>query len=326
MVHVRAFPRIHISLIDLGNATGRHYGGGGFNIDGNCTEVSAVMTQADEIEGLDLVDDDARSDVDRVLSEFRSFRANLPRIRISIRRVPSQHAGFGTKTALLLAILSAANLETAAGLTQVELQRLSGRGGTSGVGINLFFEGGFVCDLGHPNRQDMSFQPSSYSYATEIPPIACRWNFPEIWRVLLVLPPGKRLAGASEGNFFRASTPLPSNQVLEALAAMYHGVLPAVITSHHELLSFALGKLHKTGFKRLELEAQSEEVKRAYRQLSVIKGIAIGLSSLGPLLYAVVHADDSQAIGSVEDWCLENDSIFLGAFRGRNLGCDVIHD
>jgi beta-ribofuranosylaminobenzene 5'-phosphate synthase len=326
MVHVRAFPRIHFSLLDLGNATGRRYGGGGFSIDGNSTEVSAILTRADEVEGFDLIDDDARRDVDRVLSAFRSSRADLPPIRVSIRRVPPQHVGFGSKTALLLAVLSAANLETAAGLTQVQLQRLSGRGGTSGVGINLFFEGGFVCDLGHRNRDDRSFQPSSFSNTAEIPPIACRLNFPEIWRVSLILPPGKRLAGASEGSFFRESTPLARNEVLEAIAAMYHGVLPAVITADPELLGLALGKLHKTGFKRLELEAQSEEVKQTYYRLSVIKGVAIGLSSLGPLLYAVTHADDSEAIGSVEDWCMENDARFLGTFRGRNLGCDVTHD
>lgn len=325
MVLIRAFPRMHISLLDLGNATGRRYGGAGFNIDGFCTEVSAVATATDEIEGSDLIDADARNDVDRVLLALRSYRPNLPAMRISIRSVPPQHVGFGTKTALLLAILSAANLETCAELTPAELKRLSGRGGASGVGINLFFEGGFVCDLGHPNNHDIGFQPSSLSHTTEVPPIACRWKLPEMWRILLILPPGKRLSGVSEAAFFRETTPLPRTEVLEAVAAMYHGVLPAIITAELGLLGSSLRQLHNVGFKRLELEAQSESVKQAYRRFASMADAATGLSSLGPLLYVIVHRNDSETIAAVEHDCAERGLLYMGLFDGHNNGHEVIH-
>jgi len=326
MVVVRAFPRVHISLLDLGNATPRRYGGSGFSIDGNVIDVSATLATRCQIDGLELLDELARDQVEQVIAAFRCVRPNSPAFQICIRNVPAQHVGFGTKTTLLLALLVAANDATGAGLKTAELQHLSGRGGTSGVGINLFFTGGFLCDLGHPNRSDAPFVPSSASQPAEVPPIACRFNIPNGWRFLLILPPGRRLAGAEEKLFFRRATPISRIDVLEAVAAMYHGVVPAILAANIDQLRSSLNVIHSIGFKRRELDEQSEAVRQIYHRLSAIRSLAVGLSSLGPLLYAVADDKDLQATETVKAICRHEGATFLGAFAGRNSGYEITYE
>jgi len=326
MVLVKAFPRIHISLLDLGNATARRYGGSGFSIDGNCIEVSATLAQQLQIEGLELVDEAARREIERVITAFTAVCPDGPSFQVCIRRIPPQHVGFGAKTALLLAILTAVNSETGAGLEQIALQRLSGRGGTSGVGVNLYFSGGFVCDLGHPIQSEMPFLPSSASLPALIPPVACRFDIPEKWRFLLILPRGERLAGSQEKLFFQRSTPVPRSEVLEAIAATYHGVVPAIVTADIGLLSSALGTLHRVGFKRMELAAQSDAVRRIYDQLTTIRGLAVGLSSLGPLIYAAADTTDAEAVNEAEAICTIDEATVLGSFPPRNLGYEIAYE
>ena len=326
MIVIKAFPRVHISLLDLGDVTPRRYGGAGFSIDGNGLEVSAKSSKQTLIAGLDLLDQPARIEAEKVLSAFRSLQKDCPELHLGIRRAPPQHAGFGTKTALLLSVLAAANRAAGAGLSAPEIQRLSGRGGASGVGIHLFFVGGFLCDLGHPNPEDAPFAPSSAVNPARVPPLACRFDTPSTWRFLLMLPQGKRLAGKEETQFFQKATPLPRIEVLEAIAAMYHGVVPAVLNADIATLGSSLKILHSIGFKRRELDAQSEAVRRTYYRLSLTPGLAAGLSSLGPLIYAAVDARDSHATEAASRICAEEGGAFLGVFSGRNTGHEIAYE
>src|ERR1035441_2452586 len=56
MIVIKAFPRVHISLLDLGDVTPRRYGGAGFSIDGNGLEVSAKSSKQTLKIGLDLLE------------------------------------------------------------------------------------------------------------------------------------------------------------------------------------------------------------------------------------------------------------------------------
>lgn len=323
MITIKAFPRIHVSLLDLGNVTPRRYGGGGFSIDATPIEVSAELAVHAEIIGTDLIDSTAREDVDRLLARFRERLGKEAKYRICIRQVPPQHAGFGTKTALLLTLLTALNELTEAGLSTSELQHLTGRGGTSGVGINVFFTGGFVCDLGHPNTAANLFLPSAASVSTEIPSVSCRALIPNGWRFLLLLPRGSRLSGEAERDFFQQVTPVPRIEVLEAIAAMYHAVVPAVLAADILLLRSGLRELHRIGFKRRELDAQSDAVRAVFNRLAASPSLAVGLSSLGPLIYAIADSSDVEAVSIAKDVCSTEGAEFLGAFSGRNAGFEL---
>src|ERR1035441_9185942 len=148
-------------------------------------------------------------------------------------------------------------------LTQHQLQVLSGRGGTSGIGVNAFFKGGFLVDGEHISQRDDPFLPSRLRLGFEPPPTINRTRIPENWSFRLLLAPGRRLHGRGELEFFAQNTPIPAAEVFKTIALVYHGLIPAVASGDLHLLRETLQSIHKVGFKRRELTAQSVTVQLA---------------------------------------------------------------
>src|ERR1043166_7966777 len=144
-----ARPRLHISLADMGNASARAFGGVGFSIDQPSTVLQFDKCDCVQIQGLENLDREGISDVHELFDRLKPALGEIG-VRVIIRSVPPQHVGFGSKTSLLLGLTAGVNALTAYNWSQQEMQRLSGRGGASGVGIHAFFTGGVVWDAGHP--------------------------------------------------------------------------------------------------------------------------------------------------------------------------------
>lgn len=199
------------------------------------------------------------------------------------------------------------------------MQAISGRGGASGVGVNLFFEGGVVWDGGHARTQGEALMPSSAQYPNTMPPLLARWEFPTEWRVALMLPPGLLANGEYERVFFQRNTPIPRVEALETLAIVCHGVIPAFVTRDLCALRLALRDLHEVGFKRRELLGQGGGPKSLLRQLQINYDMPIGMSSMGPLVYSILPAS-SQAeaeahLRKASKYCTAH---FIGVFPGWN--------
>lgn len=320
---VRAFPRIHISLLDLGNASFRKYGGAGFLVEGLPVEVEATRSSRTSLAGLDLVDRRSRKDLLRSLARLHATAPNA-HARVRIESVPPQHVGLGSKTALILGVLRAFQAATGLELTRPDLQELSGRGGTSGVGVNGFFEGGFLIDGGHDPSISVGFAPSSARREFEVPPVICRLRIPRAWRFYLILPPGRRIMGREEARFFGRNAPVPASEVLRSIALVYHGVAPAVSQGNLRLLKKAIHGLHEVGFKRRELLNQSPAVREFLAALNEGTHMAVGLSSLGPLVYAISDGNEASVAPALSGLCLQYNATLLGHFRGRNSGHEVL--
>ena len=156
---VHSFPRIHVGLLDLGHTTHRDHGGAGFCIGGLPVEIEIRRGRSAQILGLAQLDRDGQRDLRAAIGRMRG-NSTWPRLTVALRNVLPQHVGLGSKTATILGTLKALDLFLNAQLDCRTLQELSGRGGTSGVGINTFFTGGFVVDCGHPAAKGRKFAPS----------------------------------------------------------------------------------------------------------------------------------------------------------------------
>ena len=73
------------------------------------------------------------------------------------------HVGMGSGTAIRLGVLEGLFCINQRTMSRKELIQESNRGGTSGIGINTYFSGGLVLDLGVQNNDDV-FLPSSPSH------------------------------------------------------------------------------------------------------------------------------------------------------------------
>src|SRR5439155_438082 len=209
--------RIHVGLIDLGYATLRRYGGAGFSINSHPIKIVAHRSTRLVVNGLHRLDPRGRGDVMDALVRLRRYLGHPLNVALSVRQMPPQHIGLGTKTALLLGILKGASLVAGRHIDRPALQRLSGRGGASGVGVNSFFIGGFIADGGQHRdilAKRRRFGPSSATTAIRVPPVLARTHVPRGWRFHLILPKGSSYAGKSEIRFFEHNTPVQAGEVL----------------------------------------------------------------------------------------------------------------
>ena len=288
-----------MALFDMGRATRRACGGIGFAIEAFPCVWQFTPSSDDELNGIQTLDTAAQSDVISAIGRLRHLR-NFPPTSATLLSHSPQHSGFGTKTALLASLCRGIDSFHRLGLSSDDIRKATGRGGTSGVGIHTAFLGGVIWDGGHAQSDYRRFEPSSHVVPAAIPPLLARWEFPHQFEVLLFHMTKHRMSGAIELSFFQQTCPIDKDEVAATFLAVFHGLIPGLALPDLMLLRDALLEIHKTGFKSHELGAQPEEVRDLYNRLARWPRLAVGLSSLGPLVYAIFDRRDRDTIAAVE--------------------------
>ena len=320
MTILRAFPRLHFGLADLGRATLRAYGGAGVQLDGPHIEVEAAIAESRVLSGFERLDERGQADVAAAIERFEAVLPDELSFRVSLLTDIYEHVGLGTKTAVILGALQAAAIASGYNVSRTELQLLSGRGGASGVGIHAFFIGGLVIDAGHWQSDVVALHPSAARKPVDVPLLVNRLEVPHNWRFRLVLPRGKRLAGEDEARFFDSATPVPAQEVHETIALLHHGIGPAFATGNIDALAESLDALQKCGFKSKEVEAQPCSVQTLMTECRRIG--PTGLSSIGPLVFVVVESRAKEV--ELDRVVAQADAIDLGSWAARSKGFEVI--
>jgi beta-ribofuranosylaminobenzene 5'-phosphate synthase len=147
-----------------------------------------------------------------------------------------------------------------------------------------------------------------------------RARIPPAWLFFLILPKGRTYAGGSESDLFSRYRPAAPDEALEALALLYHGIIPGFLTSNVLLLRRSLLAFQRTGFKSYELQNQHPEVRDTLQALQGIDHCAVGMSSVGPLLYLATTLPRRQIEPAISDICAANNAELLYVCRGVNHG------
>lgn len=309
-VVVAAPGRLHLGFMDPGSGVGRRFGGVGLTLDGVGTRVCA--TRADGVEAAG----PQERRVLRALDLLREATGVRRGIRVVVTAAIPEHAGLGSGTQLALAVGCAFAKTFGLALTPRDVAGLLDRGGRSGIGIGAFEHGGFLVDGG----RGASDAP---------PPITSRIEFPEAWRVLLILHPGAQgLHGAAEKAAFRALPPFPEARAAHLCRLVMMSLLPAL--AERDLFEFgrAVNELQRIVGDHFA-PAQggrfaSALVARALARLEAEGVSCVGQSSWGPTGFAVV---ESEAVAAKAVDTLEQQ--FAGAglsfeiARGRNRGGEI---
>jgi beta-ribofuranosylaminobenzene 5'-phosphate synthase len=315
-VSISGFPRVHGCLIDLVAASGRYYGGWGITIDG--LPIRATVNFSSNLK----FEIDKNLDKNRLFSIIKPFieRHDLTRFRLKITSNFPAHSGLGSSTLATLTALECLNQAFSLQLDRESLTLQSKRGGTSGIGVNTFFSGKVILDAGHHQADIETIAPSSLSLPKTLPEIDEEILFPSNWKIHLLLPEGRKIFGQDELEIFQAACRLDTSEFIQCKKIVHTELKWAFQSQNIVELSNAVRSLHELGLKRIELQNQSMEVRELYRELSTMKSIVTGLSSMGPLIYVITINDDK----SFEDWLLTQNrkiqSYYLGVFSGRNAG------
>ncbi len=245
------------------------------------------------------VDPDLVVAADQLLRKFLGRFPDGPRVEVEISEAPPTHVGFGSKTTTLLSVLLATSQLRGGKHTRSELLLASGRGGTSGIGVHSFFEGGLVVDGGKPT-DTADFGPSSASADDRIPPALARIPMPVYWQVALLQVEGVRQSGEMELEFFRDNTPIDHGEALESTALGAFSIPAAAAEADLAGFASSLKRLQTTGFKSREIAAQNPVVLKTLRELWNHGSIGAGMSSMGPTVFAIYEAGDHSAIRLIE--------------------------
>lgn len=216
-------------------------------------------------------------------------------ISITIESGPANHSGFGVGTALSLSVLEAYLILFDVDYIDEDLIRLSGRGGTSGIGIHTYFHGGFIFDGGrkgtlHTHQPSSSVQNDHSNIYR--PAIISSIPLPN-WGMAVFLPEnGEAIHGIEENIFFEKTCPISH---AEASSAVYHaiiGTLCSVAEQDLSLFTKSINNLQNTKWKAEEIKRQGPQQKHLIQELGKICS-GIGMSSLGPAMLLVDHDIDS---------------------------------
>jgi beta-ribofuranosylaminobenzene 5'-phosphate synthase len=280
--------RIHVSLIDMNGSLGRVDGGIGITLDEPGIVLEAQQSPDIRITGCDTATQERMSGI--ASDVLRKIRAGAG-VSVTVRSLYSAHTGLGSGSQMALAVARAVCELYGRQVTVTELARLTGRGGTSGIGTAAFEQGGFVIDGGHrfgPGGDKTDFRPSSASQGIRPPAIIARHEFPEDWKILLATPDvSAGASGAMEADIFRRCCPVPLAEVQALCHEVLVRMLPGIAGRDLDLFGSSINAVQNLGFKKVELGLQPPQVSGLLEELRGAGAAGAGLSSFGPTVYAV---------------------------------------
>ncbi|WP_329094383.1 hypothetical protein OG979_08480 [Actinomadura citrea] len=312
-VTLTAYSRLHLGLLDTAGVSRRIFGGAGFSLAEPTAVLHAEPARRHAITGAHLTAADQRALVGLMEN------THLPETALTIEQLPPRHVGLGTGTMLGLGAVAAASTCHRLDLAPEEISLLSGRGGASGIGWHSFWRGGFLVDSGQPNvRQRM--RPSSAGAPRESPPLSVALPIPDDWVFQLLMPQeGVSVSGVREQQFFSTHTPTPEDECLKAFAALYHSIVPAVANGDLALLHCGLAEFQSLGLKKAEIAGQARSVQALLGTLREA-GVAAGMSSLGPLIFAIHGHADGVARAEIQEAAARHNAKIIATSSARNFG------
>ena len=281
-VNVTANARLHLGFLDLNGGLGRMFGSIGLGISHPATQ----LTLRRQPGGANTA---SGPEAERALRHLAALGAALsirPGLHLNISSAIPPHVGLGSGTQLALAIGAAMRaLQGLAPDTRADAL-LTQRGARSGIGAALFDHGGLVVDGGH-------------GASPGVPPVLARLEFPENWRIVLVMDqslnglhgPEEPAAFAALAKFSTAASGeicrLVLMQALPALMERDIGPFGAAITQIQAMLGDYFAPAQGGRFT-------SPRVSAALAGLLQAGAAGVGQSSWGPTGFAFAR-DETEA-------------------------------
>lgn len=315
-VTVSAPGRLHLGFIDPDGSLGRPFGSLGLTIDGPATRIALRRADTDAIHAAPAAAHDVPRAAQHIAELKQLFNRNEP-LALDLRETLPPHAGFGSGTQLALAIARAFVALHGLDVDTARLARALTRGKRSGIGVAAFDRGGFLVDGG----------PGPNGPA----PLVARADFPDAWRVLLVLDPrGAGLHGDAEGSAMARLAPLPQATAAHLAHLVLMQLLPALHEADFGAFARAITEIQRvngTYFAPAQGGSAytSGDVAQVVEWLGAQFDAGIGQSSWGPTGFAFFasQSDAERAVDRARAAGQVAQGIDLVVVRGRNHGALV---
>jgi beta-ribofuranosylaminobenzene 5'-phosphate synthase len=312
MIQVVTPSRLHITLIDLNGALGRIDGSVGLTLNYPSIRINAKKDAQLSVSGTTEFAERIKSAASAVLTQH-----GINGVAIDVVQEYPNHVGLGSGTQVALAVGTAISELYDLHLSPTTIAKLTGRGGTSGIGVAAYEFGGFLVDGGHKGKTE--FLPSSASGKYGPGPIIARHDFPD-WTIVLAIPNLRGASDKREIDVFQKQCPLPLNEIQELCHVILMEMLPAVVEHDIESFGRSINRVQTIGFKRREIELQPfcAHLVEFMRENGAI---GAGMSSFGPVVYGITEGKQLQK--AVESYL--NDAIGgkVRTVKAQNTGAYV---
>lgn len=289
MLKIKANPRIHISLIGM-NADGYRINGGiGFSISDPIQVISFEPANS-----IKVVDNRSKglmgAELLRLEDHLNKVRNNaqfpfgfICTIEDSIIR---SHVGLGSNTIVYMSCIEALGILNNKLYTNDEVISLSGRGGTSGIGINTYFKGGFIFDTGIINEGHTLLAPSSsFLGCSRYRPLMYKRIEMPSWDLGLCIPTISPKSEEEEKAFFIEKCPIEKEDVEEILYEAVYGVSSSLMDDNFNSFCESIDAIQNTKWKQMERGIYGRELLSIESEIRNAGAKCVGMSSFGPLLY-----------------------------------------
>lgn len=282
-----SFPRIHITLIGMNSGGYRINGGIGFSI--SSPEIYVFYEKSDEIEIIDerkiKFTKQEKYKLCHVLIDTVNKLSLKNKIKCTIKGLALPHYGLGSNTAIYLSCIEALFIINEIEYNQDDIISYSKRGGTSGIGINTYFKGGFIFDVGIKNNEQL-FIPSSIADRNGKTPLVihnCR--LPD-WEIGICIPKYiQNKTEQEEVDFFKKYCPIDKTSTENILYEAVYGITSSIIENDYDIFCKSVNAIQSTQWKYLERSLYGKALLELEKRIKLLGADCIGMSSLGPMLF-----------------------------------------
>jgi beta-ribofuranosylaminobenzene 5'-phosphate synthase len=279
-ISIHSTARLHMGFFDLHGGLGRKFGSIGLSLTAPSIELSA--TRADELLVTGLASDRAERIAKKIITELNLSSA----VNLDVKQNIPGHAGLGSGTQFALAIGTAISKLYGLNLTTPQIAELTGRGDRSGIGIAAFDLGGLLIDGGRVSNHLQSLANH------KVPPLLARYDFPEAWRILLILDNKQAgIHGEEELAAFKTLPVFPENLAAHLCRSVLMQGMPAIV--ERDLTAFGRCirelQMHVGDYFALAQGGRyaSQQVSAVLQHLEKSGVACFGQSSWGPTGFAV---------------------------------------
>lgn len=310
-VNIATSARLHMGFFDLNGGLGRRYGSIGISLDHPVTELHAWRADSFTAQGPGA----ARAvNIADALAAALGLEGGM---RMHILQAIPEHAGLGSGTQLALAVGMALSRLYGLKLEVEDVARMAGRGARSGIGLGAFAAGGVIVDGGRGAQ-------------TVVPPVIARADFPEAWRIILILDRAHRgVHGTEEMEAFRKLPLFPAESAERLCRHVLMQALPAL--AERDLAGFgkAIRELQAcTGdhFAPAQGGRYASPRVAAVLQWLQERGVAcFGQSSWGPTGFALCESETAaqEMLGALQAQFAQDQALNFISCSGLNRGARI---
>lgn len=326
-ITVKSTARLHMGFFDLHGGLGRKFGGIGLSLVAPAIELTAISAEKEKAQATGAFSVPAAT-VARVsfIAEQLIKKLQLAgSVSLNIQQHIPEHAGLGSGTQLALVIGTAINQLYQLNLSTAQIAELTGRGSRSGIGIAAFDHGGLLIDGGRT-----SGIPATSKTLSKVPPLLARYDFPEQWRILLILDnsqPG--IHGADELEAFNQLPVFSESLAAHLCRHVLMQAMPALV--EQDLTSFG-NSIQELQAHVGDYFAPAQGGRYASRQVGAVlehlerMGVAcFGQSSWGPTGFAVFETESSakSMLDALQQQFAEFNDVSYQIVRGNNAGARI---